>query len=387
MAEFKINGRMKVKTLKENFKKEFQGILRVYNGKDLADDDMTLAAIRSDKNATIDGTLVCRASRTVGKFIEEFHKIYGIKIAVASPDDWILVPDGVTLSKLGKIGKQWTKAQFDDLMSYRRAKDDESEATEYDEIQELSSEYNRVCKNGLWGVINEQNEEVIKCQYEQIEESGEEGFYLVCKNSLWGIANEEGKETVKCQYVALDPFNDKNDDAYDFDALENVEDLEDYLPMFACYETGHNNNKQHLLGFIDHDGNMIIDLSDKNYIATEGFFYAMAIVSDTEGKAAYMNRHGDFVTPFIYSYDDCIGFVYSPFAAIVKRNDKEGIINREGEEVIPCEYSGASIHEDSGDCPEKMEYEAADFDGYIHLFDCYGNETYKYKEGEYDDEE
>ena len=61
MAEFKIDGRMKVKTLKENFKNEFGGILHVKFGKKLADDDATLAAIRSN-DAAIGGELVCRAS-------------------------------------------------------------------------------------------------------------------------------------------------------------------------------------------------------------------------------------------------------------------------------------------------------------------------------------
>ena len=37
MAEFKIDGRMKVKTLKEKFKEEFGGTLRVYNGNKTAD--------------------------------------------------------------------------------------------------------------------------------------------------------------------------------------------------------------------------------------------------------------------------------------------------------------------------------------------------------------
>ena len=43
MADFKIDGRMTVKQLKENFKKEFEGTLRVYNGREKANDDTTLA--------------------------------------------------------------------------------------------------------------------------------------------------------------------------------------------------------------------------------------------------------------------------------------------------------------------------------------------------------
>ena len=64
MAEFKIDGRMTVRTLKERFKKEFEGTLRVYNGRELADENATLASIRQDEAKC--GELVCRANRTVG---------------------------------------------------------------------------------------------------------------------------------------------------------------------------------------------------------------------------------------------------------------------------------------------------------------------------------
>jgi hypothetical protein len=41
-----INGRMKVKTLRADFKKEFGLTLRVYDGRSFADNDSTLASIR-----------------------------------------------------------------------------------------------------------------------------------------------------------------------------------------------------------------------------------------------------------------------------------------------------------------------------------------------------
>ena len=51
MADLKIDGRMKVKTLKENFKKNFGATLRVYKSITckgaFADDDATLASLRS----------------------------------------------------------------------------------------------------------------------------------------------------------------------------------------------------------------------------------------------------------------------------------------------------------------------------------------------------
>jgi hypothetical protein len=79
MAEFKIDGRMTVRKLKESFKNEFSGTLRVYNGRELADDAATLASIRKIDNVKV-GDYICRASRTVGKFEEEMKEVFGIRV-------------------------------------------------------------------------------------------------------------------------------------------------------------------------------------------------------------------------------------------------------------------------------------------------------------------
>jgi hypothetical protein len=119
MAEFRIHGRMTVRQLKENFKKEFEGTLRVYNGREKAEDNATLASIRKSDEVK-GGELICRASRTVGKFEQEMLEAFGIKVQVASPDDWVLALDGITLSNLKNIKKNATKADMEELVAYRR---------------------------------------------------------------------------------------------------------------------------------------------------------------------------------------------------------------------------------------------------------------------------
>jgi hypothetical protein len=130
MAEFKIDGRMTVRTLKENFKNTFEGTLRVYDGREKADDNATLASIR--KNDVKTGEYVCRGSRTVGKFIEEMEEVFGISIKVASPDDWVLALDGITLANLKNIKKNSTKADMEELVAYKR-KGEEMDEEDYDD--------------------------------------------------------------------------------------------------------------------------------------------------------------------------------------------------------------------------------------------------------------
>ena len=103
MAEFKLDGRMKVKSLKENYKKCFGGTLRVYTTKtckQFADDNATLASIRA-KDAE-GGELTVGGNLRVGNFEKKIAEMYGIGVQVATPDDSKLADNDKTLVAAGK---------------------------------------------------------------------------------------------------------------------------------------------------------------------------------------------------------------------------------------------------------------------------------------------
>ena len=100
MADFLFLCKMKVKTLKANFKEEYGSTLRVYNGKKFADDDATLASIR--KEDAKGGEVKINGKMLVGNFEKKILEEFGIRIQVASPDDSKLADDSVTLTASGK---------------------------------------------------------------------------------------------------------------------------------------------------------------------------------------------------------------------------------------------------------------------------------------------
>lgn len=100
MAELTISGRMKVKSLKADFKKAFGSTLRIYNGAKFADDDATLASIR--KGDAKGGEVKAHGATKVGNFEKAIMENYGIRIQIASPDDSKLCSDDITLSASGK---------------------------------------------------------------------------------------------------------------------------------------------------------------------------------------------------------------------------------------------------------------------------------------------
>ena len=85
MADLSISGKMKVKTLKANFKEEYGSTLRVYVGKKFADDDATLASIR--KEDAKGGEVKINGKMLVGNFEKKIFEEFEIKSQGATPDD------------------------------------------------------------------------------------------------------------------------------------------------------------------------------------------------------------------------------------------------------------------------------------------------------------
>jgi hypothetical protein len=104
MADLKISGRMKVKTLRADFKKAFGATLRVYTTpgcKQRADDDATLATLM-DKTKAKGGECTFGSNLLVGNFERKVTELYGIGVQVATPDDSGLCPNDITLCAAGK---------------------------------------------------------------------------------------------------------------------------------------------------------------------------------------------------------------------------------------------------------------------------------------------
>ncbi|MCM1036224.1 MAG: hypothetical protein NC406_02715 [Bacteroides sp.] len=102
MAELRIDSRMKVKTLKANFKKAFGATLRVYttpNCKANADDDATLGSLMGSAKG---GEATFGSNLRVGNFEKKIAEMYGIGVQVANPDNTKLSKDEITLAAAGK---------------------------------------------------------------------------------------------------------------------------------------------------------------------------------------------------------------------------------------------------------------------------------------------
>ena len=213
MAEFKIDGRMTVRQLKENFKNEFEGTLRVYNGREKADDSATLASIRINDEAK-GGELVCRASRTVGKFEQEMLDVFGIKVQVASPDDWVLALDGITLANLKNIKKNATKADMEELVAYKRMDKSTKTISEEEDILTDAS-VNGLSEDEIKRLEGLEYSFSTECSIEdELEDPKDEGYWEAVTIAWEIVSNIDNGEYVDCCRADLSLRKTQPDGAY-----------------------------------------------------------------------------------------------------------------------------------------------------------------------------
>ena len=99
-----INGRIKVKTLKSDFKNEFGLNIRVYNGREFADGEATLASIR--KGDAVGGEFSPARNTKVGNLEEKIMDMFGLKTQISGSDDSYLCDNNNTLAKALEVDEK-----------------------------------------------------------------------------------------------------------------------------------------------------------------------------------------------------------------------------------------------------------------------------------------
>ena len=99
-----INGRMKVKTLKAEFKSEFGLSLRVYDGRSFADDNSTLASIRKGDNKG--DNFSPQKNTKVGNLEDKIVDMFGSKVQISGSDDSYLCDNDLTLAAAVEVDKK-----------------------------------------------------------------------------------------------------------------------------------------------------------------------------------------------------------------------------------------------------------------------------------------
>jgi len=200
-----INGRMKVKTLKADFKAEFGLTLRVYDGRSFADDDATLASIRKGDNKG--GEFGPRKNTHVGNLEDKIMEMFGIKTQVAGSDDSYLCNNDLTLA--GALEEDAKKLEKKEKKNNKKSNDeDEIDDMNANQMQKYvislngeGQEFTLGFVDNTWGKENEGDvtyrEDIIGADGDTHEwfEMDEIGHYFgpISDESEYSITNEKGE--------------------------------------------------------------------------------------------------------------------------------------------------------------------------------------------------
>ncbi len=244
----------------------------------------------------------------------------------------------------------------------------------YDQIDDFHEGLARVCSDGNYGYIDTSGEEVIPCIY-SYEAIFSEGLAAVEKDGKWGFVDREGKIVIPFEYEwaayfvdGLAPIGVKDDNYFQGKKGYINKNGEMIIsPTYSEASVFHNGyalvEKNDKYGFVDKRGNEVIPCEWDN---ATWFSEGLAAVVKGE-KLGFINNKGEEVIPCQYEeYDgwywdistswfqgdrsmayhrsddfprqmDLRGCFADGLVSVVK-NGKYGVIDKNGNEIIPFEY-------------------------------------------------
>lgn len=148
----------------------------------------------------------------------------------------------------------------------------------YDQITTFDGDYSQAKRNGLWGILDCDGNEVVPCLYKYLGPLSDDCFLICPANSdLFGFVDLKGKEFIKPQYYDAKPFSEG------FAAVR-----------FDQYS---------LWGFINLNNEMVIP---PQYNTARAFSEGLAAVQDDETfQWGYIDEEDNLIIPFMYkkAYD------------------------------------------------------------------------------------
>ena len=191
-------------------------------------------------------------------------------------------------------------------------------------------------ENGKYGIMDFEGKKITKAQYTSIESLlYKEGYLIVGENDKYGIIDLEKNEKVGFIYNSIS-YNEKSDlyvaEKEDFtnDILDNTFEVKQSGILIDL------NTDKGYIELRQGDDYNYFDLKLSNKKASEIFTSRTLFVDKKDGKYGFVDKDGNVIVDYIY--DDATEQNEYGFAA-VKQNGLWGSINSEGKNVIEPKYN------------------------------------------------
>lgn len=252
-----------------------------------------------------------------------------------------------------------------------------------------------VKKDGYSGLIDNQDE-VIPCKYEEIEEFGNDGLCRAKYSGKWGIIDFFDKEIVPFVYDEILPYNNEGlaqvrkggkNGYINYEFKEVVPCIYDIIEPFE-----ENNlaliKRNGKYGYINRAYKEVIPCI---YKSIKFIGKSSACVEAENLRYGIINLHGKVIVPCIYEKEIS---QYNKDGFVVKRNGRYGFVDRRGKEIVDCIWEENNLYQNDGYKITKIneKWEVVDkknmnmvvfqSDSFESLFSVMASEMVKYnKEG------
>ena len=162
-----------------------------------------------------------------------------------------------------------------------------------DEVVESMWDYIKIRQGSLWGVVDEDYEEILPCKYEEVVVFPQ-GRMGAKQKEKWGLFDAKGEQIIPCEYDHIDM------------------EVEYHGYFYGCNASGEN--------------------ACGDYVCVE-----------LEGKKGlFYKKDGKMVLPC--KYED-IKIIWPGDYIMVRLDGKCGIVNEVGGEVVPCIYDHVEVED------------------------------------------
>ena len=240
----------------------------------------------------------------------------------------------------------------------------------YDSKQNIWYEDNilRVSKNGKYGLINFEGQEVLPCEYDEITAlNGVRGNIIVKKAGNIGLVNEKGQTIISTQYKNILTLKEEYKSEYIIVNENNQYGListSGTLIIEPKYEEIKYLNSSNLFGVKEAGVWKVINTEDNTIVIDGGYediieAKAESIIVKKDGTYGIVTKtNEEKIQP---QYED-LKYAFSIYY-IAKKDGKYGIINLENEVVVNFEYITMAYIENGGFIQaDKTETETVIFD-------------------------
>lgn len=232
--------------------------------------------------------------------------------------------------------------------------------TIYDHIDSFKSGFTKVTRKGKVGLINISGKETVPCLYDEIKDI-EDGMVVVAKGNRSGVINTANDTIIPIKNLSVTNYHQGTflvvNDNYQFGVVDSTEKTT--VPFSRSIGVPYSGNNEYIIitrmdkseqKIIDRHNNDIYsfpghgvrDLNNgylgiwKKTVTDQAAMYLSIHSPETIVTYQIVNIEGEEVNPSLtMEYN----LVFNNGLSRISRDNKIGVINIKGQQLIPCEYS------------------------------------------------